>query len=193
MSPPTSGCLSSLLALRSPAIVVLSLGTLIARVHASAGGIVATSTRGRPVQAEQPVSQGQPRAVSVRADVNAAAPLRLPAIVTRCRLHQRHLLPAPHIPSPYKNLQERLQRLYNDPSPFNHLNIMGSVVSAIAGAIGAVVSAVASIIMICVDVVVTIIVTIFDIIFDILCCNWCGGRTRRTGSHRFRRGAGTGY
>ncbi|OSX67098.1 hypothetical protein POSPLADRAFT_1051253 [Postia placenta MAD-698-R-SB12] len=68
----------------------------------------------------------------------------------------------------------------------------GTVVSAIAGAIEAVVSAVASIIMIIVGVIVTIIVTIFDIIFDIICCNWFGGRTRRTGTHRYNFGRSGG-
>ncbi|KAH9929669.1 uncharacterized protein B0H18DRAFT_995675 [Fomitopsis serialis] len=62
---------------------------------------------------------------------------------------------------------------------------MGTVVSAIAGGIEAIVSAIASIIMIIVGTIATIIVTIFDIIFDIICCNWCGGRTRRTGTHRY--------
>lgn len=37
-----------------------------------------------------------------------------------------------------------------------------------------------------------IIVTIFDVIFDILCCNCFGGRTRRTGTHRYRFGGGGG-
>ena len=81
----------------------------------------------------------------------------------------------------------------------------GAIFSAIGGAINAVVSAIASIIMIIVSVIVTvrtsmifggpnsrfcwqIIVTIFDIIFDILCCNCFGGRTRRTGTHRYRFG-----
>ncbi|KAH9837266.1 uncharacterized protein C8Q71DRAFT_857581 [Rhodofomes roseus] len=68
--------------------------------------------------------------------------------------------------------------------------VWGTVISAIAGAIEAVVSAIASIIMIIVSVIATIIVTIFDIIFDIICCNWFGGRTRRTGSHRFNWGSG---
>lgn len=78
--------------------------------------------------------------------------------------------------------------------------------SAIGSAINAIVSAIADIIMIIVSVIVTvrlclqlgvvsvsnwlpqIIVTIFDIIFDILCCNCFGGRTRRTGTHRYRFG-----
>ncbi|TFY53673.1 hypothetical protein EVJ58_g9323 [Rhodofomes roseus] len=62
---------------------------------------------------------------------------------------------------------------------------MGTVISAIVGAIEAVVSAIASVIMIIVSVIATIIVTIFDVIFDIICCNWFGGRTRRTGTHSY--------
>ncbi|KAI0778719.1 hypothetical protein BD413DRAFT_609290 [Trametes elegans] len=72
------------------------------------------------------------------------------------------------------------------------LDGVGAIFSAIGGAINAVVSAIASIIMIIVSVIVTIIVTIFDIIFDILCCNCFGGRTRRTGTHRYRFGRGGG-
>ncbi|KAI0699391.1 hypothetical protein C8T65DRAFT_302635 [Cerioporus squamosus] len=85
----------------------------------------------------------------------------------------------------------------------------GAIVSAIGGAINAIVSAIANIIMIIVSVIVTvrtvellgfvvhgsylgrqIIVTIFDVIFDIICCNCFGGRTRRTGTHRYRFGGG---
>ncbi|CCM00030.1 uncharacterized protein FIBRA_02056 [Fibroporia radiculosa] len=73
-----------------------------------------------------------------------------------------------------------------------HSFIMGTIISAIVGAIEAVISAIASVIMIIVSVIATIIVTIFDIIFDILCCNCFGGRTRRTGSHRYRWGMGRG-
>lgn len=88
----------------------------------------------------------------------------------------------------------------------------GAIFSAIGGAINAIVSAIANIIMIIVSVIVTvsnlhalnvlystliinfeqIIVTIFDVIFDIICCNCFGGRTRRTGTHRYRFGGGGG-
>ncbi|GBE77440.1 hypothetical protein SCP_0103150 [Sparassis crispa] len=69
---------------------------------------------------------------------------------------------------------------------------MGSIFSAIGSGINAIISAIANVIMTIVSVIVTIIVTIIDVILDILCCNCFGGRTRRTGTHSYRFGGGTG-
>ncbi|KZT72891.1 hypothetical protein DAEQUDRAFT_762693 [Daedalea quercina L-15889] len=96
----------------------------------------------------------------------------------------QRLRPTPSHTTPFTTFHDYFQ------SPTT--TTMGTVVSAIAGAIEAVISAIASIIMIIVSVIATIIVTIFDIIFDIICCNWCGGRSARTGTHRYRFGGGMG-
>ncbi|KAI0937029.1 hypothetical protein AcV5_005025 [Taiwanofungus camphoratus] len=100
------------------------------------------------------------------------------------QLHPRTRFVASHLPIPPS------PHLYHLKS--HSITIMGSVVSLIAGAIESVVSGIASIVMIIVSVIATIIITIFDIIFDIICCNWCGGRTARTGTHRYRWGRGGG-